>query len=126
MKTVRGFAKGRVVVLFGCGGNRDQLKRPIMGKIAEELADYVYVTSDNPRYEKPMEIIADILSGMTKPEKRSVICDRRQAIYTAIREHQPGDVLILAGKGHETYQLVRGETFEFDEREMVADALLGL
>ncbi len=126
LKTVRGFAKGRVVVLFGCGGNRDQLKRPIMGKIAEELADYVYVTSDNPRYEKPMEIIADILSGMTKPEKRSVICDRRQAIYTAIREHQPGDVLILAGKGHETYQLVRGETFEFDEREMVADALLGL
>lgn len=126
LRTVRGFAQGRVVILFGCGGNRDKLKRPIMGKIAEDLADFVYVTSDNPRYEKPMEIIADILAGMTRPDKRSVICDRRQAIYTAVREHQPGDVLILAGKGHETYQLVRGETFSFDEREMVAGAMLGI
>ena len=123
LKTVRSFSTGRVVVVFGCGGDRDKLKRPLMGKIAEELADFVYVTSDNPRHEDPEAIIREIIDGMKQPKKRKVICDRREAIRTAILEHQPGDVVILAGKGHETYQKVGDSVLHFDEREVAAQFL---
>ena len=123
LKTVRSFSTGRVVVLFGCGGDRDKLKRPTMGKIAEELADFVYVTSDNPRHEDPEVIIREILAGMKQTHKRRVICDRREAIKTAIMEHQPGDVVILAGKGHEDYQKVGDSVLHFDEREIAAQFL---
>lgn len=126
LQTVRGFAEGRVVIVFGCGGDRDREKRPIMGRIAEQLADFVYVTSDNPRHEDPAEIIAEIVAGMSLPGKRRVLVDRREAIRTAIYEHQPGDTIILAGKGHETYQKIGDSTLRFDEREILANLLAGL
>ncbi len=94
-----------------------------MGRIAEQLADYVYVTSDNPRHEVPEEIISEIVAGMSLPEKRTVICDRREAIRRAIADHLPGDVIILAGKGHETYQKIGDSVLHFDEREIVAQIL---
>jgi len=124
LRTVRGFAAGRVVLLFGCGGDRDRTKRPIMGKIAAELADYVYVTSDNPRTEQPDAIIQEILVGMEDTKTPyTVIENRREAIFRAVADAQPGDVIILAGKGHETYQEICREKHHFDEREVVADAL---
>lgn len=126
LKTVRGFATGRVVILFGCGGDRDRLKRPLMGAIAEKLADFVYVTSDNPRHEEPEAIIAEIVAGMKHPEKRQVICDRREAIKTAVENHRSGDIIILAGKGHETYQKIGDSVLHFDEREIAAQMLAQL
>jgi UDP-N-acetylmuramoyl-L-alanyl-D-glutamate--2,6-diaminopimelate ligase len=121
---VRGFARGRVVTLFGCGGDRDKAKRPMMGQIAAELSDLVIVTSDNPRTESPGVIINEILSGMegTKTPFR-IIENRREAINQALDDLQSGDVLILAGKGHETYQILGKEKIHFDEREVIADYL---
>ena len=126
IKTVKGFAKGRTIVLFGCGGDRDSAKRPIMGGIAMELADYVIVTSDNPRTEQPEAIIDDILAGVTASKKKTpydVIVDRRQAIRRALHIARAGDVVILAGKGHETYQEIDHVKRHFDEREAVAEIL---
>jgi len=124
LTAVRGFAKGRVVMLFGCGGDRDPLKRPIMGEAAARLSDFVIVTSDNPRTEVPAEIIADILPGVEKTDTPYVtIVDRREAICYAIEHHQPGDVIVLAGKGHETYQIIGKEKFDLDERVVIADYL---
>ena len=124
ISTVKEIAKGRTVTLFGCGGDRDRTKRPIMGRVASELSDFVIVTSDNPRTEVPGAIIADILEGMkdtTTPY--TVIENRREAIAWAIRNAQPDDVIILAGKGHETYQILGREKVHFDEREAVAEIL---
>ena len=124
IKTVRGFAKGRVVTLFGCGGDRDALKRPIMGKIAADLSDYVIVTSDNPRTEVPSAIIDDILVGMKDTKTPyTVIENRREAIGWSVRNAQKRDIIILAGKGHETYQIIGKEKSHFDEREIVAGFL---
>ncbi len=124
LKTVRGFAPGRVVLLFGCGGDRDRTKRPIMGKIARSLADFVIVTSDNPRTEEPGEIIKVILAGMTEEgADYTVIENRREAIKWAIKNASAGDTVILAGKGHETYQIIGTEKRHFDEREVVRQAL---
>ena len=118
--TVRGFARGRVILVFGCGGDRDRSKRPIMGQIAGELADYVIVTSDNPRTEPPMTIIAHILAGLEdSPTPREVVPDRRAAIGRALELGREGDVILLAGKGHETYQTVGLENLHLDEREEV-------
>ena len=124
LNTVQDFAKGRVVTLVGCGGDRDKTKRPMMGKIAADLADFVVITSDNPRTEDPMAIINDILPGMkgTKTPYK-VIENRREAIFWAVEHAQPGDVIVLAGKGHETYQVIGREKHHFDEREIVAEAL---
>ena len=125
LRTVRGFAKGRVVALFGCGGDRDPIKRPIMGKIAVDMADKVIITSDNPRTEEPEAIIADILKGLGKTKTPyDVITDRREAICHAIDTHRSGDVIVLAGKGHETYQIVGKTKYHMDEREIVAEHLL--
>ena len=124
LRSIREVARGRLVALFGCGGDRDRKKRPIMGRIAAELADLVVVTSDNPRTEQPEAIIADILEGMKdSATPRQVITDRIEAIAWAIEHHRPGDVIVLAGKGHEDYQIVGHEKHHMDEREIVAENL---
>ena len=122
LTTVRGFAQGRVVILFGCGGDRDRGKRPKMGRIAAQLADFVVVTSDNPRTEDPDFIISEILPGLEGADTPYVVePDRVRAIRWAMDHAQPKDVIILAGKGHETYQIVGHEKRHLDEREVVAD-----
>lgn len=122
LTTVRDLTANRVICMFGCGGDRDRSKRPIMGSIAADLADMVIVTDDNPRSEPPMNIIGDILRGM---EGRSTPCtvksDRRAAIRYALGLGQPGDVILLAGKGHETYQEIQGVQTHLDEREEIQD-----
>ena len=124
LKSIRKVTRGRLVALFGCGGDRDRTKRPIMGRIAADNADFVVVTSDNPRTEQPEAIIADIVAGMEgTATPREVICDRPSAIEWAINNHQPGDVIVLAGKGHEDYQIVGHTKHHMDEREIVADIL---
>lgn len=124
LKTLKPVTRGRLIALFGCGGDRDKLKRPIMGRIAADNADLVVVTSDNPRTEDPDEIIREIVAGMKdKRTPTKVICDRREAIAWAIDNAVPGDVLLLAGKGHEDYQVVGHEKHHMDEREIVSDCL---
>jgi len=124
LNTVRDFAPGRVVILFGCGGDRDAKKRPLMGEIAARLADFAVVTSDNPRTEDPGVIIADILAGIADTKTPYVVIeDRRKAIVWALDHAEPDDVIILAGKGHETYQIVGHEKRSMDEREIVRDHL---
>ena len=124
LRSMKEVAAGRLVVLFGCGGDRDRGKRPLMGAAAEKYADFSVVTSDNPRTEDPQEIINGILSGMSgKKSRYAMIADRREAIAWAVANHLPGDLLILAGKGHEDYQIVGHEKFPMDERVLVAEAL---
>ena len=124
LRTLRGVAPRRLVMLFGCGGDRDKKKRPIMGRIASERSDFVIVTSDNPRTEDPMAIIADILPGIEgQPTPYTVIPDRREAIRWAIENHEDGDLILLCGKGHEDYQIIGHEKIHMDEREIVAEIL---
>lgn len=125
LRTVRGYAKGRVVGLFGAGGDRDHAKRPIMGRIAGELCDLCVVTSDNPRSEEPEAIIRDILQGMSQKYKYKVIPDRREAIAWCIKNARKDDIIVLMGKGQETYQEIRGVKHHLDEREEVRRALEG-
>ena len=121
LTTVRDLTDRRVICLFGCGGDRDRSKRPVMGSIAAALADICVVTSDNPRTEEPVAIIADILKGMEGTDTPvRVEPDRRAAIRLALSEAGTGDVVVLAGKGHETYQEINGVQFHLDEREEVA------
>lgn len=121
LKAVRGFSKGRVVAIFGCGGDRDRTKRPKMGAIAAQLADFCIVTSDNPRTEQPEAIIDDILEGMRDSKTpREVICDRREAIRWALAHAQKDDTLVFMGKGHETYQEINHVKHHLDEREEIA------
>jgi UDP-N-acetylmuramoyl-L-alanyl-D-glutamate--2,6-diaminopimelate ligase len=113
-----------VVVLFGCGGDRDKTKRPIMAAAAAQYADYCIVTSDNPRSEEPMSIIEDILVGFKgKNTPYKVIENRVEAIKYAIKRAQKNDIIVLAGKGHETYQILKDKTIHLDEREIVKEAL---
>ncbi len=122
LATARDFTAGRLICVFGCGGDRDRTKRPIMGAIAGELADVAVVTSDNPRTEDPEAIIGGILAGMEGAEAAiHVEPDRRAAIGWALEQGRPGDVIVLAGKGHETYQEINGVQYHMDEREIVAD-----
>ncbi len=123
LRTMKEVSRGRVVALFGCGGDRDRTKRPKMGAIGAREADFCVVTSDNPRTEDPQAIIDEILAGMPADAPKEVICDRPQAIRWAIDHHQPGDVIVLAGKGHETYQEVDHVKRHMDEREIVAEHL---
>ena len=124
LTTVREFAPARLVFLFGCGGDRDRGKRPKMGRIAGQKADFVIVTSDNPRTEDPEAIIADILPGLKETHTPYVVRpDRREAIAYAIENHCPGDVIILCGKGHEDYQIIGKTKVHMDEREIVAEIL---
>ncbi len=127
LSTFNDCKKNRVIALFGCGGDRDKTKRPIMGNIAARNADYVIVTSDNPRSEEPMDIIKDILKGtegINTPVK--VIENRIEAIKYAVSIAKTDDIIVLAGKGHETYQILRDKTIHLDEREIVNDALKAL
>ena len=124
LKAVRVFARGRVISLFGCGGDRDHLKRPIMGRISGELADFSILTSDNPRTENPMDILAAIEEGI-KPTggQYTVIENRREAIRYALEMGREGDIIVLAGKGHETYQEIMGVKRPFDEKVVVKELL---
>jgi UDP-N-acetylmuramoyl-L-alanyl-D-glutamate--2,6-diaminopimelate ligase len=122
--TFKEFASGRVVTLFGCGGDRDKTKRPLMGDIAARLSDFVIVTSDNPRTEEPGKIIDDILAGMKETKTPYIVIEnRREAIGWALKNAQPNDIIILAGKGHETYQIIGKDKIHFDEREVVREFL---
>ncbi len=122
INTVKGFCKGRVVTVFGCGGDRDRTKRPIMGRVAGELSDFCVVTSDNPRSEQPSKIIDDILEGIKDTGvEYEVIESRKDAIKYAMENAKENDVIILAGKGHETYQILNTGTIEFDERKIVKE-----
>ena len=124
LSSVKDFAKGRTVALFGCGGDRDKTKRPKMGRIAAEIADFVVVTTDNPRTEKPADIIADILPGMADSATPYVVVeDRVEAIHWAMDHAEKDDVIVLCGKGHETYQEVDHVKHHMDEREIVAEHL---
>lgn len=124
LRSAREYTQGRLVIVFGCGGDRDKTKRPIMGEAAGELADFCVVTSDNPRSEDPHAIIQDILPGVEKTRcPYIVIEDRKQAIKYAMDNGSKGDVIVIAGKGHETYQILKDKTIHFDEREIVNDFL---
>ena len=124
LESVKKFAKGRVVAVFGCGGDRDKTKRPKMGRVAGRIADFCIVTSDNPRSEEPDAIIRDILEGMNDAIAEYVVIEnRRDAIEYAIKHARKDDVVVLAGKGHEDYQILKNETIHFDEREVIRDIL---
>ena len=124
LNAVRGFTKGRVITLFGCGGDRDKTKRPKMGRMATDLSDIVVVTTDNPRTEDPDEIIKEILIGTVGSKAEVIsITDRSEAIAYALKIAKAGDTILLAGKGHETYQVIGKERVHYDEREVVADIL---
>jgi UDP-N-acetylmuramoyl-L-alanyl-D-glutamate--2,6-diaminopimelate ligase len=124
LKAARPFISGRMICVFGCGGDRDRTKRPKMGKIAAELSDLAVVTSDNPRTEDPEKILQDILEGISPEVKALVIGDRAKAIRTAIMEARPEDGVLIAGKGHEDYQILGTEKIHFDDREQARDALI--
>jgi len=121
----RAHARGRLICVFGCGGDRDPGKRPLMGGIAEAGADVAIVTDDNPRTEESAAIIAQILAGMRDAEAAQVVPDRAEAIRQAIEEAEAGDVVVVAGKGHEDYQIVGTETRAFSDRETVQACLSG-
>ncbi len=124
LKTVRGFAKGRIVTLFGCGGDRDKAKRPLMGEVAGRYSDFIVITSDNPRSEEPLSIIAAIEDGVKKTGTEYVVIENRYAaIEYSLHNAHKDDVIILAGKGHESYQEINGGKHHFDEKEIVAEIL---
>ena len=124
IQTARSLAQGKVITMFGCGGDRDRTKRPLMGMAAAELSDFVVLTSDNPRSEDPLSIMNDALVGLRRFDTRHVAePDRGKAIQLAIQEAQPGDVVLLAGKGHETYQVLKDRTIHFDDRETAREVL---
>jgi UDP-N-acetylmuramyl-tripeptide synthetase len=124
LRTARALASGRIILVFGCGGDRDRTKRAPMGRIAAELADVVIVTSDNPRSEDPERIFADIEVGLRQIGRPyAKIVDRREAIFHAISLAQSGDIVLIAGKGHENYQIVGSQRIHFDDREVAREAL---
>lgn len=121
LRSVRDFCKGRLIAVFGCGGDRDPMKRPIMGSIGVKLSDLAIITSDNPRTEEPSSILADILKGIKKEDGEYIVIeDRRKAIKYAMDIGKKDDIIVLAGKGHETYQDIGGHKYHLDEREEVA------
>ncbi|KUG03558.1 udp-n-acetylmuramoylalanyl-d-glutamate--2,6- diaminopimelate ligase [hydrocarbon metagenome] len=127
LNTSRQIVENRLITVFGCGGDRDRTKRPLMGEIAARYSDFCIVTSDNPRSEEPESIIADIVPGLDQVEnsRYAIIVDRREAIRHAINFGKKGDLIIIAGKGHETYQLVKDQVLDFDDRKVAAEFLKG-
>jgi UDP-N-acetylmuramoyl-L-alanyl-D-glutamate--2,6-diaminopimelate ligase len=123
LTALRPLCKGKLRVLFGCGGDRDRTKRPRMARVAQRLADVVYVTSDNPRTERPEGILAEIRVGLTNNSAVVEEIDRRRAIERIIADAGPGDVVLLAGKGHENYQIIGTEKRHFDDAEEAARVL---
>jgi UDP-N-acetylmuramoyl-L-alanyl-D-glutamate--2,6-diaminopimelate ligase len=126
LSTLKPLCKGRLIIVFGCGGDRDRTKRPRMAKVTEQLADFVIVTSDNPRNEQPEDIIGEIVAGFENPksEKITVEADRRKAIELAIKTAAKDDIVLIAGKGHENYQIIGNQKFDFDDKK-VAQEFLG-
>lgn len=122
LQTGKKLVKNRLITVFGCGGDRDNTKRPIMGEIASRYSDHVIVTSDNPRSEEPEAIIQEIVVGIPK-QNYEVVVDRREAIRRAIQMAQPGDLIMIAGKGHENYQLVKDQVLHFDDVEVARDCI---
>lgn len=125
LRTARDFTKGRLLTVFGCGGDRDRTKRPLMGEVASQWSDFLFVTSDNPRTEDPDQIMEEILTGVSGVDFVA-LRDRREAIWSACRLAKPGDTILIAGKGHETYQIFGTEVHPFDDREVAREALRGL
>ena len=124
LSTLREYNPKRIVCMFGCGGNRSKLRRYEMGEVSGRLADLTVITSDNPRFEEPEDIIADIRTGIQKTSGEYIeICDRREAIAYVIHNAHPGDVIVLAGKGHEDYQEIKGQKYPMDERDIIRDIL---
>ena len=127
LSTTRPFTKGGLICVIGCGGNRDRTKRPIMAKIAAEHADLAIFTSDNPRWEEPHAILDDMEAGLIDQDllqtKYKRIEDRKEAIFWAIQEARADDVIVIAGKGHETYQEIKGQRYDFDDRQVVQEAV---
>ena len=124
LQAVKSYTRGRVISVFGCGGDRDKTKRPIMGEISGRIADYTFITSDNPRTEKPEDITAQIEEGIKKTKgKYSVVVDRVEAIKQAIKMANKRDIIVLAGKGHEPYQEINGKKYPFDERIIVREII---
>ncbi len=124
LETLREYQPKRLVSVFGCGGNRSRLRRFEMGEASGRMADFTIITSDNPRFEEPLAIMGDIRTGIQKTEGKYVeICDRKEAIAYAIDHAQPGDIIVLAGKGHEDYQEIRGVKYPMDERVLIAEIL---
>ena len=125
LTTLRPICRGRLIVVFGCGGDRDKTKRPRMAHVAETLADTVIVTSDNPRSEDPQAIIEQICEGFSSEKRRSVQIepDRKKAIFLAISQAQRGDVVLIAGKGHETYQIIGTRKYDFSDTLAAQEAL---
>ena len=124
LKALRGHCEGQLWCLFGCGGDRDKGKRPLMAQAAEAYADKVMVTSDNARSESPEVIIEEILAGLSAPERALTQVNREKAIRQVVALAKPGDLVLLAGKGHETYQEIAGERLDYDERAL-AKSLAG-
>ena len=123
LQTVKEFAKKNVYVIAGCGGDRDKTKRPLMAKIACQEASYAILTSDNPRSEDPLAILKDMEAGVTGEQNYTIIADRKEAIRFAINQAKPGDVILIAGKGHETYQIIGSEVLDFDDRLVAKEAI---
>jgi UDP-N-acetylmuramoyl-L-alanyl-D-glutamate--2,6-diaminopimelate ligase len=123
LQALRSHAPERLYVVFGCGGDRDHGKRPMMGEVAAKLADFCYLTDDNPRSESSDKIIEQILTGIPEPDLVSVVPDRREAIGLAVSSAQAGDMVLVAGKGHEDYQIVGDQVLHFDDREVVMSVL---
>ena len=124
LTTLKEYRPKRLVCLFGCGGNRSKDRRYEMGEVSGRLADFTVITSDNPRFEEPQDIIDDIIVGMKKTDGKYIdICDRKEAIRYAIEHGQPGDIIVLAGKGHEDYQEIKGKKYPMDERVLIREIL---
>jgi len=123
LRAMRPFTTRELICVFGCGGDRDRTKRPVMGEIAARLADRVYITSDNPRTEEPDKILADIVAGIPEAKHPVVEVDRRSCIQMSIKQAQPGDTVLIAGKGHEDYQILGTTKIHFDDREEAQIAL---
>lgn len=122
--TLRDYRPKRIVTIFGCGGNRSRTRRFEMGEVAGNLSDFTIITSDNPRFEEPQDIINDIITGIKKTDGKYVdICDRKEAIRYAIEHGKEGDIIVLAGKGHETYQEIRGVKYDMDDRVLIKEVL---
>ena len=124
LSTLREYHPHRLISLFGCGGNRSKVRRFEMGEVSGRLADFTIITSDNPRNEEPMAIIDDIVTGISRTDGKYItIPDRKEAIAYAIHHGEPGDIIVLAGKGHEDYQEIKGVKYPMDERVIIADIL---
>ena len=117
-KRQKKLCKGKLITVFGCGGDRDRSKRPLMGSIAEEFSDQLFITSDNPRSEEPQKIVNDILMGIKKREKITIEIDRFKAINESIKFANKADIVLIAGKGHEDYQILNDKVINFDDRKI--------